>query len=609
MTASPVDVKVNPNNTDQRYVAWGTGRIEAVGGAVPIVGQATWYGALYQPVVVAIHIIDWATGAGYQLDLYGATHAFNGAPDLANFNQTVPYTNPTRRYVDWAWNPDGSGQGYVLDQYGKLYPFGGAAVPPRAGARFTWPAARKLQMRWAPDVRAITMDLYGGLHGDFALPSALAPFAYWPNWDAARDFVVTDWATPGGYVLDLWGGVHGGGGAAGAVGSTVPYRKGADVARCLAVISAVDPLHLFEVWSGGQQFDWISSTPPTVTAGGIDTVSPAANVADTTRPTLAWDYNDPQNNSQLAYQVYVFTEVYAAGHDMTDPDSHAADALVNVAGSDRTLRGVPCPIDLPNGSYREYVRAQDSAEQWSAWSVHAWTQAVPLPAAPTALTAVPDTATLTVTLTATAAPGEADYVRFEASDDGELTWTTVDDADAVPLAASTSTVDWAPPLGLPRVYRAVAWSADPAVASVPSATATATVGRRVHALTSRDDPTLGGEIRVESADWSRPIVSGVFQALGDDEATVVSDGPPKGRRVVLDLWSLDRATWDLIAGLAQSNSTLIYRDPFGGLMYCRLAGGDWTWAQLRARATPDELTPVRHAHTTGLPLVEVRRPA
>ena len=153
-----------------------------------------WYGRVDQPVARALHIVTWATGAGYVLDKQGGFQAINGAPALSvtgtneaqmvraedgsfvnvatfyglNVANTLglPYWS-SDRYVDWSWNPDGSGQGYALDHYGQLHPFGGASKPSRAGTRWTAPVARALSMRWAGGKRAITLDMSGGLHSDF----------------------------------------------------------------------------------------------------------------------------------------------------------------------------------------------------------------------------------------------------------------------------------------------------------------------------------------------------------------------------------------------------------------------------------------------------------
>lgn len=611
MTASsPVDVAVNPNNTDQRYILWGNGRIDAIGGAVPITDNPQWYNRLDQPVGVALHIKDWSTGAGYVLDMQGGFQPIGGAPALGTGSTPqavtgVPYiTTHTRTYVDWSWDPSGTGQGYVLDVYGQLWPFGGASAPPRAGRRYTTPRAVALDMQWSPTKMGAQLDWNGRVYPEFGATGVGSLTEIQPTFSAFRDLVVTDWSNAAGlsgYTLTLHGSVRSFGVAPSAFGWT--YNPAGDVARTLAVISPSDPLTLWEVWAGGQQFEWNASTAPTVTAGGSGTVSPATTVTDTTRPDLLWDYSDPQADSQTDVQVLVFTQAFAGGHDMSDPLQWTASALVARETVDRTARGLACPTDLPNGAYRLFVRAQDSSGLWSAWSTRNWTQNVPAPATPTGLTAVADPASRTVALTVSAATGgSADLVRFDASDDDEATWAPVIGASAVTLAASTTAVDRFLPLGVTRTYRAVAYATDPAVASAPSATAAASVPATDYLLTSVADPALGGVLRVqEPIEWIRPSAAGVFQGLGAQYATVVKDGNPvKSRRGTVTIFSDDADTWATIEQLATADSTMVYRDPRGRVIFCELVG-DWPQSQLEGAG-------LRYLDTTSLPLVEVAPP-
>jgi hypothetical protein len=664
---------------------------------------------------VALHVTDWTTGSGYVLDYRGGFSPFGGAPALGS--GSTPTVVPgiplsaspsTRLYRDWSWDPSGSGQGYVLDLWGKLLPFGGATPPPRTGPRFPSARARRLQMRWSPSKMAITIDMHGRMYGDFAsftMPARPSTLGAIRN-DIVRDFVVTNWtAPPSGHILDLQGGVHEFGSAANSIG--FPYKPGADVARTLAVLSPTDPMRFWQMWSGGQSREWVSSTPPTVVAGAgdneVQTVtitgaptggtftltwsgqttaaiarnatattvrtslealsnigvgdvtvtggpgpttpwavtftgalsatdvpqmtatssltggttpavavtttnagqesSPAPTVTDTTRPTLAWDYSDPQGDTQAAWQLYVYTQAWADSHSMTNPATWKASALVAEDGINRTTRGITSPVDLPNGTYRFYVRAKDTAGQWSAWSSRGWTQNVPVPVTPTGLTAVANAATFSVALSVSATTGgSANLIRFDYSDDGGTTWAPVRGGDALTLAATTTATDRDIALGVTRTYRAVAYAIDPRVASVPSVTATATVGTLTHVLTAVDDPALGGRVMVqEAAEWSRTVTAGVFQGIGAEYPTVVSDGGPKARRTTLRIAALDAAAWAVIEALVESDSVLLYRDPLGEAVYCKVAG-DWTQAKIRSAAT-------QHLHTTTLPLVEVAPPA
>lgn len=610
MAISPVDVAVNPNNTAQRYILWGNGRIDAIGGAVPITDNPQWYNRIDQPVAVALQINSWTTGAGYVLDMQGGVTPIGGAPNLGSGSSPqivsgIPYTDGhDRKYVDWSWDPSGSGQFYVLDLWGQIYAGGGAPAAPRAGRRYTTPRAVALEMRWSPSKMGVQLDWNGRVFPEFGATGTSDWGEIVPTRSAFRDIVVTDWSTASnikGYKLSMYGSVRPFGGATTPWGW--PYNPGADFARALVVLNPSNPLRLWEVWNGGQQFEWVSSTPPTATAGGTDNVSPATTVTDTTRPDLLWDYTDPQGDSQAAWALYVFTQSFVNTHDMSSPTTWSRQALVAASGLERTTRGIPCPVDLPNGTYRMYVRAKDTAGQWSAWSNRGWTQNVPAPATPTGLTAIANQTTYSVALSVSATTGgSAAFIRFEASDDAGATWLPVRGAETLPIATTVTATDGDAPLGVTRTYRAVAYNTDPRVLSAPSNTQPATLTTLTYLLTAVDDSSLGGQFNVqEPVAWTRPVRGGVFEGIDADFPTVVKDGgKPKARRSTLHILTKDKPAFDRLEALALSRSTLVYRDPFGGVRYCELLG-DWSGELFPGAAT-------RHMYTVDLPLIEVAPP-
>ena len=614
--AEPVDVRINPGDSAQRYILYGSGRIDNVGGAPPVTNTShiQWYDRPDQPIAVALWVTDWTGPGGYVLDVNGGVQPWGTASAITVDNKLdslgLPYSANARKYVDWSWDPGGSGRFVALDMYGQLYAARGANSPSRSGPRWTGPAAKKLDVRWVAGqpTGAVTMDWYGGLNEDYsATDDNTGP--YWPGWDAARDFVVTDWTNPvSGYILDLFGGVHTFGPNATAVYG-YPYKK-ADVARCLAIISLTDPMAYWEVWSGGQSYDKTVSTAPTTTAGGIDATSPPSTVTDTTRPVLAWTYSDAESDSQAAYEVYVFTQAFASGHSMTDPSVWLSSALVYLSGTDPARRGVRADYDFPNGNYRLFVRVRDTSGRWSAFDTKDWTQSVSAPSAPTGLTAIQDISAFSVNLSVHCSTGgTADTVAFGYSDDGGDTWGLVRGADALPLTATTTAVDRDVPCGVTRIYRAVAYNDDPRVVSADSNTASTSLNVYKYLLTSVDDPTLGGEIVVvDTPEWSREAKAGVFEGAGAQYPIVVSDGTPKARRMTLGIEADLKPAWDKIRALIESDSTLVYRDPFGTVAYCRVVG---QWTRTQINRFPDravENTPKRHSHKISIPLVEVAEP-
>ncbi|TKJ25215.1 hypothetical protein [Blastococcus sp. CCUG 61487] len=623
--AQVVDLRVNPDDREQWVTLHGNGRIDSHNCPPVTDGPDGWFTRLDQPVAVAIHVYDWTEMKGYVLDKQGGVHAFGGADLLSlggeggNQLAGVPYWFEGI-YRDWSWDTFNQGRGYVLDGYGTIHAFGGAPANVwRPGNRWSYLIARKLVVSWGPDViRAYTLDGFGGIHADFsAVPvpvSAGAP--YRRDWDFARDLAITDWVSPAGYTLDLFGWPIPWGGA--EPSTPIAYNNSGDWARRMAILSPDDPLEFLCVWSFGQEYRWFASTPPTVVAGGLSPQSPASTVETTTRPMLAWAYSDAQKDSQAEVQLLVFDQAVIDGTPGlgTNPWAHRDKALVAETITNPTLRGIVSPVHLANGPKRMYVRARDTAGpvSWSTWSTRAWSQAVPLPATPTNLVATPSEDTLSVALSVSTSAGTANLVRFEFSDDYDpqdpdaATWVPVFDADAVPRAATTNAADWTIPFGPARRYRARVYGLDPAVISEPSNIAEAALSTRTIALTSIADPSLGGEvIAVGEWGWSEPTGGGLFQTAGDRFPTLLVDSEPKARTQDLVLDLNGRGEFEKVRALKRSNSVLLLRDPFGEAVYCRIFGSI-NYAQQREEPLPGEDTPLRHSHEVVLPLVEVAPP-
>jgi hypothetical protein len=605
-TAAPVDIAVNPSDTSQRYILWSNGPITAVN-APPITSGPDWISRAAGPPGVAIHITNWSTGAGWVLDYRGFFTALNGAthPNVssdAKMSGITVTANPlARQYVDFEWDPTNPTQGYVLDGWGKIWPFGGASAPPRTGTRWGTQIARKLRMRFTPSKLAMTLDKYGRIYGDWSatVGSVASTLKVPTKTDFARDFVVMDWTTGSGYILTADSAMHVFGTRTRPFGWTP--KPGGDVARTLAVLSASNPESFNIVWANGQSFDFVSSTPPSVTAGGTDPVSPAATETTTTRPDLRWDYNDPQSDEQKEAEALVFTSAFAAGHDMTDPLVWLSSALVALETTDRTARGFTNPVDLPNGSYVLYVHAKDTADQWSAWSSYSWTQNVAAPPTPTGFTATANQTPATVSLSVTTTTGTADTVKFEWTTDAWATVNLVRGAEAVPRTGTTTATDYDAPIGVTRTYRARTYSTNPRVLSAASNTAAATITQvPYHWLTSVDDPTLGGKVQVTNLiEWKRPINNTVLYALGAKFPTVLEDGSgPKARLGDLNLVALDAASWSVLDKLLTVGGVLVHRDPLGNVVYFKPAG-DWTQARM---------APMESSYSSSFPLVEVAPP-
>jgi hypothetical protein len=131
----------------------------------------------------------------------------------------------------------------------------------------------------------------------------------------------------------------------------------------------------------------------------------------------------------------------------------------------------------------------------------------------------------------------------------------------------------------------------------------------IYVLTSTKDSTLGGEIFVKDApSWDREASAGVFEGDGAYFSTVVSDFMPlKARKQTISIETDNVTQWDAIWKLLETGGTLVYRDPFGVTIYCRVVG-TVTPTQRRKLPYPTEVTPLRHNHLIRIPLVEVAQP-
>jgi hypothetical protein len=82
---------------------------------------------------------------------------------------------------------------------------------------------------------------------------------------------------------------------------------------------------------------------------------------------------------------------------------------------------------------------------------------------------------------------------------------------------------------------------------------------------------------------------------------------PKARRETVVVETNSAEEWASLRALLQSNTTLVYRNPFGEVVYCRMVG-TWSRTQIRRFPQPGEPTPLMHSHKVSIPLVEIEPP-
>lgn len=195
---------------------------------------------------------------------------------------------------------------------------------------------------------------------------------------------------------------------------------------------------------------------PTVTA----TQPPEAiNYTDRNRITGGWTYSDPEGDTQSHYQAKIFTSAQYTATGF-DPETSAAFWDSGLVASSVTPGTIDVPVDLPNGTYRFYVKARQAwplpTPMDSPWDYQQFGINITPPVTPT-VTAAPDLgyangARTLITVTGTAAAGEMYEVQWS---DFSGVWSTLRGAKAlIPSGNSASVFDYEAPPQTTRFYRA-----------------------------------------------------------------------------------------------------------------------------------------------------------
>lgn len=90
------------------------------------------------------------------------------------------------------------------------------------------------------------------------------------TFDIARDFVITDWTTPSGYVMDGWGGIHNFGNALPADNAGLrapPYFPNNDIARVLIMDPAANGAGY--LWDGNGGFHYFGGAASIASGNGV----------------------------------------------------------------------------------------------------------------------------------------------------------------------------------------------------------------------------------------------------------------------------------------------------------------------------------------------------
>jgi hypothetical protein len=362
-----VRLVVNPANTKQRYVLWGDGRIDNIGGALPIPQATDILGGYGTPafdqfpgtagsrpaplwiaaaqgygnwIAAALFISDWSGPSGAVLSRWGKVSPFGAMPDPQAGTYPNYFAYPGVFAYDLVMDPSGSAcHGYILTNYGNLTRFGDTSgtAPPDLGAAdsqlVSWVGsvgamtARRVVIDWTTKkvwildgigrVRAFNPS--SGYLNVFAEPSAGQQL--WAiDISVAMMFYGTTPPNPKGWIGTSYGNV----GAAYNPGDTSPARplvKGAPNTPGWGADFAItdngstgNPIGMAALFINGVIIDWFNTAPPVCYPGSQASPTPANPTTTTTRPHVLWDYNDPDGTAQKQYEVVIYpSSVWNAG--------------------------------------------------------------------------------------------------------------------------------------------------------------------------------------------------------------------------------------------------------------------------------------------------------
>lgn len=280
----------------------------------------------------------------------------------------------------------------------------------------------------------------------------------------------------------------------------------------------------------------------------------------------------------------------------------------------RQGRSVQVDQDLPNDTYRYYVRVTDTSGLKSKWAYRQWTQNVTVPTAPDlAVTASgPLAPVLLEVTTSDLTPGAVFGVQYR--DAASDSWRWVRDGHALLPAGTTpayaSVPDRAAPFNRQRTYRAVQYVPVPLLVGEFSTEEVATLESTQWVLSN----PYGGEAMVlpmrgeDDLAWLHKVVSATAWPSGRPGPIVQTDGGPKLGSGTLPLRTLSKSEWDQLWLIVNATRVLLVRDPFGNVWHV-VPNGDIPDTLKNAMPLADETTPTSHLHELDIPCQQIDRPA
>lgn len=341
--SAAVQILTNPANRQQRLVLYSNGVIDARGGAVPPAQWTFSFNDSYQfaaPIfvsgdpAVAFQVIDWTIPSGYTIDKFGfiypwgaavpvlgQTPPFTGGPEYLFGTGGAPFASPTYGFViDLMMDPANSGKGYFLQYDGNVIAVGTGVTPvPHFSGQLAPFAARRLVMDWASKRYWVLdtngrLSAYNGANGGVQVAGIAFP-GYLNGGESGSaiegDVVLYDTsATPKGWVVDFLGTVWPVNSAVVPLGYAP--RNGTRGWTGLDIVNdgtTGGALRLVELRDAGTEFEFVSSTAPTVTVA-----LPTGTLTADSQPWVRWVFSDQEGNAQADYDVRVLPSAqYLAG--------------------------------------------------------------------------------------------------------------------------------------------------------------------------------------------------------------------------------------------------------------------------------------------------------
>lgn len=349
-----------------------------------------------------------------------------------------------------------------------------------------------------------------------------------------------------------------------------------------------------------------ASAPPSA-----NVTAPSGSITTTTRPTITWSYSDASLRAQDAYQAKVFLHSVVVGSGF-DPETSASlydsGIVAGVGVSDGP--GIDFPIGAT--SMDVYVKVL-AGGQWSAWDSSNFSISVTPPTAPS-LTAVEDTSTNAVTLTATGV-SEAGFVsithRHERNMNDGNGWLPVRFGTAlVPNGSFITTVKDQEVIAQTSVsFRVKALgvlSGGGIVASAWSTTTTCTLHPKDWWIKDVTSAVFSGS-NVDSGTFKpkKALKAGSFFPIGRTEGVVVSEPAFRGMQSPLGLWIKNGTQLTAAKNVLNPGKTLLIQDVLANQWYVRISGD----LEQEILVAVHVSLPRENAYRYEMPVTEVARPS